>query len=160
MPITTTENLAGPISTADTLALTARCPDCHAGELVFEPTKVRCRCCRGEFPVVRGRAVLLKHDNQVFPLQSFTGHVQTGRGKAFSRLVPSPSVNLSFERSLRAFRKSLSKFQQSYVLVVGSGKQRKKLERFFSGSEGITLMCCDVDVNADIDVFCDAHELP
>jgi SAM-dependent methyltransferase len=110
--------------------------------------------------VVRGRAVLLKHDNQIFPLQSFTGHVQTGRGKAFSRLVPSPSVNLSFERSLRAFRKSLSKFQQSYVLVVGSGKQRKKLERFFSGSEGITLMCCDVDVNADIDLFCDAHELP
>jgi hypothetical protein len=104
--------------------------------------------------------VLLRHDNQVFPPQSFSGHLQTGRGKTFSRLIPSPSVNLSIERSLYAFRKALGKCQQSYVLVVGSGKQRKKLERFFPASEGITLICCDVDLNADIDVFCDAHELP
>ncbi|MFI5420721.1 MAG: methyltransferase domain-containing protein [Nitrososphaerales archaeon] len=34
------------------------------------------------------------------------------------------------------------------------------LERFFPQSGSIELLCCDVDLKADLDVFCDAHELP
>jgi hypothetical protein len=67
---------------------------------------------------------------------------------------------LSFERNLVAFKEALKKFDQSYVLVIGSGRQRERLENVFPRSGSTTLVCCDVDLNASVDFFCDGHELP
>jgi len=143
-------------------ALTARCPDCHAQPLIAGKAKASCTFCQGDFPILNGVPVLIRHDNPIFPLESYVAcRLQRAKpGAALSRLVPAPSVNLSIERSLLAFREELGKFGQSYVLVVGSGKQRERLESFFPKSGKIRLVCCDVDLNAVVDVLCDGHELP
>jgi SAM-dependent methyltransferase/ribosomal protein S27E len=144
------------------MALTARCPDCHAQPLIFGKGKVSCSFCQADFPLSKRVPVLIRHDNAIFPLESyFALRRQAAKPRAaLSRLVPAPSVNLSFKRSLLAFREELGKFGQSYVLVVGSGKQREKLESFFPRSGKTTLVCCDVDLNAVVDLFCDGHDLP
>jgi SAM-dependent methyltransferase len=79
---------------------------------------------------------------------------------ALSKLIPAPSVNLSIKRNLFIFGKELEKFGHSYVLVVGSGTQRERLESLFPKSAKISLICCDVDRNAEVDLFCDGHDLP
>src|SRR6266481_4424819 len=120
-------------SAARFMALTARCPDCHSQSLIFGKAKVPCSFCHAYFPLSEGVPVLIRHDNAIFPLESYVaGRRQAAKpGAPLSRLVPAPSVNLSIERSLLAFREELEKFGQSYVLVVGSGKQRERLEYFF-----------------------------
>jgi SAM-dependent methyltransferase len=45
------------------------------------------------------------------------------------------------------------------ILVVGCGNQTQQLERHFAKSNA-TFMFCDIDKKADVDVFCDAHQLP
>lgn len=159
---TATLNSAAAISAAHFLALNSRCPDCHAQPLAFGEAMVFCRSCKAEFPSLDGTPVLIRHDNLIFPLESFVvGRRQALQRRAtFSRLIFTPSVNLSFEGSLLAFKEALKRFDQSYVLVIGSGKQRERLEYFFPRSGRTTLVCCDVDLNASVDLFCDGHELP
>ncbi len=159
---TATMNSAEPISAAHFLASKSRCPDCHARPLAFGEAMVSCRSCQAEFPSLDGTPVLIRHDNIIFPLESFViGRRQALQRRATSsRLIFTPSVNLSFEGSLLAFKEALQKFDQSYVLVIGSGNQREILEHFFPRSGRTTLVCCDVDLNAAVDLFCDGHELP
>src|SRR5216684_179566 len=154
---TATLHSAEPISAVRFLELNARCPDCHAHPLAFGEAMVSCRSCQAEFPSLDGTPVLIRHDNLIFPLESFVvGRRQALQRRATSsRLIFTPSVNLSFEGSLLAFKEALQKFDQSYVLVIGSGNQRERLEYFFPGSGRITLVCCDVDLNASVDLFCD-----
>jgi len=45
-------------------------------------------------------------------------------------------------------------------LVVGGGRQRSSLDKILVGDGKIQVFYCDVDIRADIDVFCDAHDLP
>lgn len=159
---TTTLNSPEPISAAHFVELNSRCPDCHAQPLAFGEAIVSCRSCQAEFPSLDGTPVLIRHDNLIFPLESFVAGRQQALEKraTFSRLIFTPSVNLSLEGSLLAFKEALKKFDQSYVLVIGSGKQRERLKYFFPGSGRTTLVCCDVDLNASVDLFCDGHELP
>jgi SAM-dependent methyltransferase len=44
--------------------------------------------------------------------------------------------------------------------VVGSGTQRARVRKALSAWPQIEIVCCDVDVAADVDFFCDAHDLP
>jgi len=46
------------------------------------------------------------------------------------------------------------------VLVIGAGDQKRWLDAFFSNHASIRVAYSDVDVRGDVDVFCDAHELP
>ena len=123
---------------------------------------ISCLSCQAEFPLLDATPVLIRHDNLIFPLESFVvgrRQVLQRRGN-LSRLIFTPSVNLSFEGSLLAFKDILKEFDHSYVLVIGSGKQRESLEHFFPALGRTTLVCCDVDLSASVDLFCDGHELP
>ena len=159
---TTTLNSLERISAAQFLALNSRCPDCHGQPLTFGEAMIFCRSCQAEFPLLGNTPVLVRHDNLIFPLESFVvgrRQVLQRRGN-LSRLIFTPSVNLSFEGSLLAFKEILKEFDHSYVLVIGSGKQRESLEHFFPALGRTTLVCCDVDLSASVDLFCDGHELP
>src|SRR5712692_5437419 len=103
---TTTLNSPEPISAARFLALNSRCPDCHAQPLAFGEAKISCVACQAEFPSMDCTPVLIRHDNSIFPLESFvTGRRQALQSRAiFSRLRFTPSVNLSFEGSLQSFK--------------------------------------------------------
>jgi SAM-dependent methyltransferase len=46
------------------------------------------------------------------------------------------------------------------ILVVGSGYQRRDLIAIFGSLVHVRLLCTDVSASADVDLFCDAHELP
>ncbi len=43
---------------------------------------------------------------------------------------------------------------------MGGGNQKRDLDRLMSEYSNIKLIYSDVDVNADVDLFCDAHDLP
>lgn len=109
------------------------------------------------------RLVLMRHDNQVFPLDAYvsTTHGENVRSRSgITSLIPGISVNLAVDRCLRRFAGNLQEIQSAWVLVVGGGGQRSWLETMHSGWQGLRFVYCDVDTAADVDLFCDAHDLP
>ena len=109
--------------------------------------------------------MLLRHDNALFPhsayLQPFTG-ASTLRSR-LRRLVPSPSVNLSFDRSMARIKAELASFrpaEEIVVLVVGGGLQRSALDAALGAGGRVRTVYSDIDVHADADLFCDGHDLP
>jgi SAM-dependent methyltransferase len=122
-----------------------------------------CPSCGAWFPILDGRPVLVRHDNQVFPLDAYISAKDSGNRRPRSgimRLVPGISVNLAVDRCLRRFAGNLKETNPAWVLVVGGGRQRSRLDTMLSGWQGLRFVYCDVDTTADVDLFCDAHDLP
>ena len=139
----------------------SRCPDCHASFLAFEDGTCFCFSCKATFPIVEGTPVLIRHENEVFPIQVYLKNEKNVLKKPrLSELVPSPSVNLRLTDNLKKFAAVLEGFESTAVLVLGSGKQRRWLDQFFSGTKDTLLVYCDVDAQALTDLFCDGHDLP
>lgn len=142
-----------------------RCPDCRAGRLVKDvnETDLGCEQCGAHFPIVRGKPVLVQHGNALFPPAAYAATPQgTGSRSLVARLIPSPSINLASQRVLPRLRETLRQRGASKVLVLGGGRQRTWLDPLMSTGkpDGLQLTYTDIDVNADVDLFCDAHELP
>jgi SAM-dependent methyltransferase len=107
--------------------------------------------------------VLIRSDNDMFPRSSYvepTPRATTPLLGIVARLAPSRSVNLSYRRTLHAFAAALAGEGATSVLVIGAGSQKSWLDKFFSGYPGIRIAYSDIDTNATVDLFCDAHELP
>jgi SAM-dependent methyltransferase len=69
-------------------------------------------------------------------------------------------VNLSRARVLRALARALHGTDDpARVLVVGAGRQRDDVAAALGGRRH-ALVCVDVNPAADVDVVCDAHDLP
>lgn len=141
------------------------CPDCFQGALT--PTQAQdelvCECCEHRFPVSQGRPVLLPHDNELFRIDDYVkvSNAATVSGKGrLSRIVPGPSVNLSSRRVLQRLGQELNAMERAIVLVVGGGRQREWLDKALNASESVRVVYSDIDVGADIDLFCDGHALP
>ena len=79
--------------------------------------------------------------------------------KLAARLVPGLSVNLARDRIIEMMRGQLVKLKKPLVLVVGGGGQKKWLNQRLKYAE-CEIVYTDIDINADIDLFCDAHDLP
>jgi SAM-dependent methyltransferase len=45
------------------------------------------------------------------------------------------------------------------VLVIGCGHQKEEIQAYFEKT-GTKLIFCDVDKSSNVDLFCDAHQLP
>jgi SAM-dependent methyltransferase len=71
-------------------------------------------------------------------------------------------VNLSYEAVMsRLARLLVGREGESAVLVVGSAGQRREIERQLATTrEPVDVVAVDVDAAADVDAFCDAHDLP
>lgn len=141
------------------------CPDCFEGALIPSPDQdeLICECCEHRFPVSQGRPVLLSHGNELFRIDDYVqvSSEATAGGKGrLSRIVPSPSVNLSSRRVLQRLAKELNAMQHANVLVVGGGRQREWLDKALSAGESVRVVYSDIDIGADIDLFCDGHALP
>lgn len=140
-----------------------RCPDCHYAPLTFLSGECRCSNCGATFPLRQGIPVLIRHDNEVFPIESYCEPANESfkrKSLGLARFIPSPSVNLSHRRSIQLLAESLTDFSPGYVLVIGAGRQKGYLEDFFASYPQIQIIYTDIDLSAEIDVFCDAHELP
>lgn len=122
-----------------------------------------CTRCTTTFPVVQGKPVLIRTDNDLFPREAYqtaSAGPTTAAWGMLARLVPSRSVNMAYRDNLRAFATAVEETDAKVVLVIGAGSQRDWLETFFVVHPGVRVVYCDVDIKGKVDLFCDAHELP
>lgn len=140
-----------------------RCPDCRRGHLSKSGDRaLACSDCGAVFPFAGVRPVLLRHDN---PLFSIDAYARAGRHVVYGRecwWAPSPSVNLASKRAIGELRTRLDDLgRASTVLVVGGGRQRVWLDPLLNGG-GVQhrIIYTDIDTGADVDLFCDGHDLP
>ena len=140
-----------------------RCPDCHSTHLVFDVNQIECKNCNSQFPLIRDTPILMKKDNEVFSISEYLKIAIKDKPKKkplLAKIIPSPSVNLSYSENLKALGKALADVETAYILVVGGGQQKEGLDKILAEFQNIELIYCDIDINATIDLFCDAHELP
>ena len=144
-----------------------RCLNCLHAPLHFEEHKIVCRNCGIEYSVAGNIPILLKPDNEVFPPQAFLPDSPKSDSLIKRRLIasigkflPRISVNLSSELCLKQYAKLLADIPTAMVLVVGGGGQRKWLDKRFANYPNIKLVYTDIDRDASVDYFCDAHDLP
>lgn len=142
-----------------------RCPDCRHATLALISAEIRCSHCGATFPLRQGIPVLIRHDNEVFPLHSYREPPheilkQKSTLKHLARYIPSPSLNLKHRHNLQMLAEALTDFTSAYILVLGAGQQKSYLDYFFVDYKHIQLLYIDIDISANVDLFCDAHELP
>ena len=143
-----------------------RCPDCEEGGLAVSHPPARalvCKACAAVYPLADDRPVLLRHDNALFSIGAYgRAKVTAGSGRVMAgRWVPSPSVNLASERVLGQLRARLDAAPTpATVLVVGGGSQREWLDPRLRASAERLVIYTDIDAGADVELFCDGHDLP
>lgn len=143
------------------------CIECHNSSFSLDCNSLKCIHCGKSYPIVSDIPIFLRTDNDVFPSKAFLDCERTsvalrqrmliGRLGSF---IPRISVNLSSVRCLKLFANLLPVESTSHVLVIGSGRQRKWLDKRFAEYSNIELVYSDIDRNALVDYFCDAHDLP
>lgn len=139
------------------------CPDCQCGHFSLTVGQdLVCSACGASFPIVENRPILLRHNNPLFSIDAyFRISKQNIKADKFVWL-PRLSVNLSAERVLSEMRARLdASTMPTTVLVVGGGRQRAWLDRLLTGDTSRTrIIYTDIDSGADVDLFCDGHDLP
>ncbi len=138
---------ASSLQVPNWLAKRLRCPDCHAPELQEIGSGIVCTRCKTAFPLVKGRPVLIRTDNDLFPPSSYSklsGSPASSPSSLVARLAPSRSVNMAYSRNLRAFATALDEVGATSVLVLGAGGQKSWLDRFFEGHPTIRIAYSDV----------------
>lgn len=141
------------------------CPEC-GGKLNRAMDIFVCTQCQREFRNFRDRPVLLKMDNELFHPSAYgegegsESGVQSTRSlkSIIKTLIPSKSVNLVREKMFRRISAEHCS-GENLILIIGCGNQSQQLERFFQSCETVFVFC-DIDKDADADVFCDSHCLP
>jgi SAM-dependent methyltransferase len=144
--------------------LPLRCPDCRIGFLTIQETPLGtldCSECSVSFPVSNGRPVLLRHDNSLFNISDYLSTPPlTFHQSVWARFTPTISVNLSVIRLMKHLRSLLDARGPSVILVVGGGRQRSWLNPLLCESVSHRIIYTDIDTTADVDIFCDGHDLP
>jgi SAM-dependent methyltransferase len=129
-----------------------RCPQCFSLALNESGTHIQCADCRSRYPIFAGRPVLLVPDHALFPQAAYEHARPRARGGAWR----SGSVNLSARRCLGDLAHRLARRRGPRVLLLGSGTQRTVLADQIDAS----IVAVDIDRDADVDAFADAHALP
>ena len=142
-----------------------QCPCCHKGKLLLEKNIERglCGTCGARYPVVHDRPVLLRQDNPVFPIKDYLIAAPPrppAKPSGLKRFIPTPSVNVASNRVLDRLKSILIQAETATVLVVGGGRQRSWLDQRLSAETHLKLIYSDIDIGADVDLFCDGHDLP
>lgn len=147
------------------LLVILRCPNCgdKATSLEAKDNHLICQVCNSVFPIVASRPVMLRRDNAVFQLDAYREPVEKklkGIGGWVAHWIPYPTVNLSRTRVLERLKTLLAVNKPARVLVVGSGRQRSQMDMALGAGDGVQVICSDIDTDADVDLFCDGHDLP
>lgn len=140
-----------------------RCPDCREGYLDYSKISgLTCCKCSSVFLLVGSRPVLMRHDNQIFPIDAYVQTEPAGPRTMKFPWIPSPSVNLASSRVIGALSAKLNNLgHSSTILVVGGGRQRVWLDQLLSShNHKRQIIYTDIDASADVDLFCDGHDLP
>jgi len=138
------------------------CPACKEKLNFLLDGKIICKLCSVEYPRLHGCPVLLSQDNKIFSLSEYTKSAsqQLKQRSKLTKIAPQISVNLASRRVLNHFGSLFPSNEAVFVLVVGGGQQRQWLDKWMEPYHNIQLVYCDIDINAFVDCYCDAHELP
>lgn len=137
-----------------------RCPDCRRDAMSGSPESIRCASCSATFPISAGRPILIRHDNPLFRIEDYIAAPAVAPRKALSAFLPSPSINVAGLRVLERMRSLLDIQRSSSILVIGGGTQRVWLDPLLGAGSERRVIYTDIDVGADVDLFCDGHDLP
>lgn len=143
-----------------------RCPNCASTKLYVEKysEEIVCQSCEVHYPFLFGRPVLLRPDNDVFCLDDYrsvnTPLSSPQKNRYFRKLIPKASINLASHEVLSMVREALQKKTKATILVVGGGDQRRWLDKSLGASDFVQVVYSDIDIGADVDLFCDGHDLP
>ncbi len=142
-----------------------RCPYCRSSSMTVldENSHLICDSCRSRYFISFGRPVMIRSDNSIFSPDSYQKAKAPSKNhdrRNWKNVIPGISVNLASQRVLGKVSDLLEKKTRANVLVVGSGCQRKWLDELICTGENIQLVYSDIDIDADVDLFCDAHDLP
>jgi SAM-dependent methyltransferase len=134
-----------------------QCPACHGTQL---DAALTCAACGAIYPSVDGRPILFKPANDLFNVGDYAdakpdAAIPAQRKSSFTGL----SVNLSIDRMIAKLLTLLGDSPR-VILIVGGGRQRGWLDPMLKAKVDHQVIYCDVDKWADVDVFCDAHDLP
>lgn len=148
------------------LAVLLRCVDCGAAlPALADDASVTCAACGSAFPGFRGRPVLMRADNTLFPRSAYqetaagtaAGSAPT-LGARIKRALPGRTLNLVRGRMLERIARERGE-GPCRILVVGCGEQAQAVLEVFHGKPALFVFC-DVGKDADADLFCDSHSLP
>lgn len=142
-----------------------RCPGCHSSMLtaISADSDMSCKSCGSQYPISFGRPVLLRPDNNLFCQDDYRNAklpVSGESSRSWQNFIPTPSVNLASQRVLSRVRELLEKMPSAIVLVVGGGCQRQWLDERLGAGDSVRVIYSDIDSSADVDLFCDGHDLP
>ena len=143
-----------------------RCPSCSVGKLGITDLEavLTCKSCSTQYPLSSGRPVLLRPDNELFSQNDYVEITSTpgqiARERNWKGLVPTPSLNLARNNVLKKLRSVLDEVPAASVLVVGGGNQKDGLDQSLGSSRSVCILYSDIDIGADVDLFCDGHDLP
>lgn len=145
------------------LVVLLACPECGA-DVKEVGQAFECSGCAASYGLFRNCPVLLSETNELFPASDYSqSEKQTptaGRPRLIhkiKRLIPKKSINLARERMFHRLSAEFSP-EGGVILVVGCGNQTKQLERHFPQANAVFVFC-DINKQADADVFCDSHAL-
>jgi uncharacterized protein YbaR (Trm112 family) len=144
------------------------CPYCRSAMLTVNGEKVNnyilCEDCGTQYPISFGRPVMLRPDNDVFCINDYRNakvpDLKEIGDSIWTSLIPKASINLSSERVLSILSVLLESIPHATIVVVGGGNQRKWLDKRLGISDSLDIIYTDIDVGADVDIFCDGHDLP
>lgn len=141
------------------------CPACGGGmKESLTRDSWSCTRCDATYRSFRDRPLLIKGSNEVFKPEDYAEHENAptvSSQRPWQAWLPTPSVNLSARRVLGRLREELDQSQRPCtILVVGGGTQRSWLDPLLNSKRTHQVIYSDIDVLADVDVFCDAHDLP
>jgi len=140
------------------------CIKCKEGKLIHGYSKdmayLKCEYCETVYELSNEIPVMMHPDNELFQPHNYQ-NISKKKKNNLGKFFPSPSVNLSRNRILHNIESRLVNANCSIkILVVGCGNQNLELNQLFGKHSFIEIIYCDIDKNADVNLFCDAHNLP
>jgi SAM-dependent methyltransferase len=136
------------------------CPVCGGG-INTAVDNVNCDSCALVYPVVDGRPVLLRPDNKLFQIGDYVDARTKPFGRSrWAKYVPGITADLAAKRVLNVLRQTLDRLGPARILVVGGGCQREWLDDQLRHHVKHEIIYSDIDTAADVDMFCDGHDLP
>jgi SAM-dependent methyltransferase len=137
------------------------CPVCAASLKLEEDGTLRCADCAQIYPVVDGRGVLIRPENDLFSIDDYVSAKPKIYGRSrWARYLPKITADLAAARVLPRLREQLDARGKSRILVVGGGCQRGWLDQRLRDLVDHEIVYTDVDTASDVELFCDGHDLP
>ena len=142
------------------------CVEC-SGNIELQNDSYRCLDCKKTFTNNDGVGIFFREDNQLFSNSDYENiNKLSSPQKKYISLFNTVkkfvkfSVNKSFDESIK---KIIGSYEQNDmdILIIGCGNQVEEFKKSYS-REGLDLniIGMDVDINADVNIFADAHNLP